>query len=86
MERVKKGNCRREEENLKWKGENGVRYEMSREPTTEICLGCTKMEIFLGSFLTSPTFDCTPGYVSEVITWTSTSSPSYHQCCFVNLV
>ena len=39
--------------------------------TTEICLGCTKMKIstgkkafpiyYGGNFLTSPTFDCTPG-------------------------
>ena len=35
-------------------------------PTTEI-LG--------GSFLTSPTFDCTPGYVSELITWPYGLSP-----------
>ena len=30
--------------------------------TTEVCLGCTKMEVFGENFLTSPTFDCTHGY------------------------
>ena len=73
-----------EEENLKWmgkgmKGMDGERYEkkqrtffffcLSLFETTEICLGCTKMEISTGkknqekgNFLTLPTLDCTPGY------------------------
>ena len=58
-----------EEENLKLKFK---RYEneqrtffffcLSLFETTKICLGCTKIEIFEGNFLTSPTFDCTHGY------------------------
>ena len=59
------------EENLKLKGER-ERYENEQQrtfffsllETTKICLGCTKMEILGGNFLTSPTFDCTPGYTS----------------------
>ena len=51
--------------------------KISRGPffeTTEICLGCTKMEIPTGeknrergNFLTSPTFDCIPGYAPDKI-------------------
>ena len=55
----KKGNCKREEENLKWKGKG---MKMRRGPfffffclslfeTNEICMGCTKMEISTGKKL-----------------------------------
>ena len=61
---------RRENCGGKVKMEWGKGMKMSRRPffvfvtfeTTKICLECTKMEIFLGNFLTLPTFDCTPGY------------------------
>ena len=56
----------------KLKFRRGERYEneqwnffffcLSLFETTEICLGCTKMEILGGNFLTLPTLDCTTGY------------------------
>ena len=39
-------------------------FGLSLFETTEICLGCTKIEILGENFLTSPTFDCTSGYAS----------------------
>ena len=68
----KKGNCKRGEGKLKMEGE---RYEnvLVSFWITEICLGCTKMEISsggknweMGNFLTSPAFDCTPHPVTSL--------------------
>ena len=62
MEREKREILKGEEENLKWKGKVSLwKRAMSRGPffffclslfeTTEICLGCTKMEISMGKKL-----------------------------------
>ena len=53
--------------------------------TTEIFLGCTKMEILGGNFLTSPTFDCTPSYAPEFIVWSGSSFRQTH-CVVLTLL
>ena len=65
-EKENTGNCERG--GGKMEGERYVRrglfffFCLSLFETTEICLGCTKKKWEMGNFLTSPSFDCTPGY------------------------
>ena len=60
------GNDRRGKKG-KEEGKRGGKGRERQFETTKICLGCTKTEILGENFLTSPTFDYTPGNAPAAI-------------------